>query len=199
MDLKFDFDDQIEQLAKIPRLARTGIVVAILVATGAGYYFLSYQDRHGEMTALRGQAQELQRQLNKVRAVATNVDEFEQEVASLERQLQEALTQLPDRKQFEDLLQDITTAGKKVGVTIKSIERTSEIEHDFYAEVPFSIALEGSYHNLAMFFERIAKLPRIVNIGSMRIEVGTTDGIDPILGIMGTATTFRFLSDLERV
>ena len=75
---------------------------------------------------------------------------FGGEIERLERELEIALKQLPNRKQFEDLLQDITTAGKKVGVTIKSIERTEEIEHDFYAEVPFLIALEGSYHNIAI-------------------------------------------------
>ena len=199
MDVNLDFDEQLEKLGKVPRSVRYGAVAGLLAAVAAGYYFFFFQEAHDNIALYNSRAQELQRKLTNVRAVANNVGEFEQEVAELERELEIALKQLPNRKQFEDLLQDITTAGKKVGVTIKSIERTSEIEHDFYAEVPFSIALEGSYHNLAMFFERVAKLPRIVNIGSMRIEVGTTDGIDPILRIMGTATTFRFLSDLERV
>ena len=198
MDMKsIDFDQQLEKLGKVPKAARYGAVAAILALVGAGYYFLSYQDAYANLTAERAKAQELQRKLTNVRAVANNVSEFEQEVATLERELEIALKQLPNRKQFEDLLQDITTAGKKVGVTIKSIERTKEINHDFYAEVPFSLELQGSYHNIAMFFERVAKLPRIVNIGAMKIQAEKSDKNATVtqLKVEGTATTFRFLSD----
>jgi type IV pilus assembly protein PilO len=195
MDVKnIDFDEQFEKLGKVPKAARYGAVAAILALVGAGYYFLFYTDASATLAAQRGRAQELQRKLTNVRAVANNVGEFEQEVATLERELEIALKQLPNRKQFEDLLQDITTAGKKVGVTIKSIERTREVEHDFYAEVPFTLELEGSYHNLAMFFERVAKLPRIVNIGSMRVSAHPGRTSDTTLKIEGTATTFRFLN-----
>jgi type IV pilus assembly protein PilO len=197
MDLKsIDFDAQLEKLGKIPKAARYGAVGAILALVVVGYYFLAYQDGYANVGAQRARAQELQRKLTNVRAVANNVGEFEQEVATLERELEIALKQLPNRKQFEDLLQDITTAGKKVGVAIKSIERTKEVEHDFYAEVPFTLVLEGSYHNLAMFFERVAKLPRIVNIGAMKITTTNSEQTQgQELRVEGTATTFRFLSD----
>jgi type IV pilus assembly protein PilO len=195
MDVKnIDFDEQFEKLGKIPKPARYGAVGAILALVAVGYYFVSYTDQAVALNAQRGRAQELQRKLTNVRAVANNVGEFEAEVAALERELEVALKQLPNRKQFEDLLQDITTAGKKVGVTIKSIERTREIEHDFYAEVPFALELEGNYHNIAMFFERVAKLPRIVNIGSTRIQSYPGKSVDTLLKVEGTATTFRFLN-----
>ena len=105
-----------------------------------------------------------------------------------------ALKQLPNRKQFEDLLRDISTAGKKVGVTIKSIDRDSEVERDFYAEVPFMIELEGTYHDLARFFEMLASLPRIVNIGGLEIKVAKESRQSTVLKVTGRATTFRFLS-----
>ena len=69
--------------------------------------------------------------------------------------------------------------------------------HDFYAEVPFSIELEGTYHNIALFFERVAKLPRIVNIGSMEIDVSGRSGGDTVLKVVGMATTFRFLNESD--
>ena len=198
MDMNsIDFDEHFEKLAKIPKSARYGAVGAILALVAVGYYFSFYQEGYAKLVAQRGHAQELQRKLTNVRAVANNVGEFEQEVATLERQLEIALKQLPNRKQFEDLLQDITTAGKQVGVAIKSIERKGEIAHDFYAEVPFSLELEGSYHNLAMFFERVARLPRIVNIGSMRVEAQRDQSVNGAveLRVEGTATTFRFLNN----
>jgi type IV pilus assembly protein PilO len=195
MQLRFDVEEKLEQLAKVPRAARLGAVGAVMVAMAAGYYFLSYQDAQAQLSRSRAQAQELQRKLNKVRAVANNLSEFEQEVADLQRQLEDALKQLPNRKQFEDLLQDVSTVGKKVGVQIKSIQRQPEVLHDFYAEVPFMLEIEGSYHDIALFFDRVSKLPRIVNVGSLKVAVASEDSSRTLLRVEGTASTFRFLGE----
>ncbi|MBW1882383.1 MAG: type 4a pilus biogenesis protein PilO [Deltaproteobacteria bacterium] len=195
MELNIDFDQKLEQLAKIPKPIRLAVVSAFLVSLAAGYWFLSYQPLKAEARELVVHRQELQRRLNNARSVADNVPGFEAEVAALERDLELALKQLPNRKQFEDLLQDISTAGKKVGVTIKSIDRDTEVERDFYAEVPFMIELEGTYHDLARFFEMVASLPRIVNIGGLQITVATEDQKSTVLKVTGRATTFRFLSN----
>jgi type IV pilus assembly protein PilO len=195
MELGFDVEAKLDQLARIPRVARMGVVGGVIACFVAGYYFLSYENSRAELNSLKAQRQELQRKVTKARVVANNLADFEQEVADLERKLVVALKQLPDRKQFEDLLQDITTAGKKVGVTIKSIQRQAEVPRGFYTEVPFHLELEGTYHDVAMFFERVAKLSRIVNIGALNIGVAATDNRDTILQVKGTATTFRFINE----
>ena len=193
----FDFEKIAEQLGAIPKVARFGAIAAILLGIGAAYYFLSHQEMQLQIQSMHAQAQQLQRQVNKVRVVAQNLDEFEQEVTDLQRELDLALRQLPNRKQFEDLLQDISTAGKKVGVQIRSIKRLKELEHDFYAEVPFKLQLEGDYHAIARFFQRVSKLPRIVNVGAMtiRIRTGVEEG-RTMLSVDGMATTFRFLGEV---
>lgn len=193
LDMKFEFEEVVEKIAKVPKAARLGAVLGMLACVVAGYYFLSYRTSHEQLVGLRGQADELQRKLNKVRVVASNLADFEQEVASLERDLDRALKQLPNRKQFEDLLRDISTAGKKVGVAIHSVERKKEIPHSFYAEVPFSLKLEGSYHDLARFMEQLSNLPRIVNMGAMEISIVSESAVGTILNVRGMATTFRFI------
>lgn len=195
LELNFDFDEKLEQLAKVPKAIRLAVVSVLLVALGAGYWFFSYEPAQVQRAAMIARSQELQRTLNNARSVADNVAGFEAEVAGLERDLDLALKQLPNRKQFEDLLQDISTAGKKVGVMIKSIDRDREIPRDFYAEVPFEIELEGTYHDLARFFEMVANLPRIVNMGGMTIKVVKESRQSTRLKVTGMATTFRFLSD----
>ncbi len=193
IEANFDFDEIIEKLAKVPKPARLGAVAAIVLGVVCGYYFLIYQDQHERLVNLRGQGEELQRKLNKVRVVASNLDEFSAEVTRLERDLALVIKQLPNKKHFEDLLRDISTAGKKVGVSIKSIERTKEVNHNFYAEVPFKLEIEGEYHDIARFFEQLAALPRIVNMGAMDIKVATESDLGTTLKIKGTATTFRFI------
>lgn len=193
IETNFDFDEVVEKLAKVPKPARLGAVAAIVLGVLAGYHFLIYQEQHDRLVSLQGQAEELQRKLNKVRVVASNLDEFGAEVAKLERSLALVVKQLPSKKQFEDLLRDISTAGKKVGVSIKSIERTDEINHNFYAEVPFKLELEGEYHDIAKFFEQMAALHRIVNMGAMEIKVAGESDLGTTLQIKGTATTYRFV------
>ena len=193
IDANFDFDEVVEKLAKVPKQIRLGVVVAIIVGVMTGYYFMIYQDKSIELLNLQGQAEELQRKLNKVRVIASNLDEFEQEVAKLERDLSLVIKQLPSRKEFETLLRDISTAGKKVGVAIKSIERKPEVSHSFYAEVPFKLELEGEYHNIARFFEQMAALRRIVNMGSMDIKIVSESDAGTTLNVKGMATTFRFI------
>ena len=195
MGLGFDFDEQLEKLAMVPKTIRHGVVAAILVGVAAGYYTTSYQESRAQADLLNVEARELQRKLNKVRVVASNLGEFEQEVAGLERALDRALKQLPNRKQFEDLLRDISTAGKKVGIELKSIKRRKERSHGFYAEVPFEIQIEGRYHDIAKFFERVSKLSRIVNIGELDIRSGRRRAGEVSLKVNGTATTFRFLKE----
>lgn len=195
LELNFDLDAKLEQLAKVPKPIRLALVSAVLVAIGAGYWLLSYEPAQAERRILTARSQELQRNLNNARSVANNVAGFEAEVAGLERDLDLALKQLPNRKQFEDLLQDISTAGKKVGVTIKSIDRSDEIRRDFYAEVPFTLEIEGTYHDVARFFETVANLPRIVNMGGLEIKVTDESRQSTQLRVTGMATTFRFLSD----
>lgn len=194
-ELNIDFDEKLEQLAKVPKPIRLAVVSAVLVAIAAGYWFLAYQPDQEVRRGLVARAQELQRSLNNARSIANNVPGFEAEVAGLERDLSLALKQLPNRKQFEDLLRDISTTGKKVGVTIKSIDRDREIRRDFYAEVPFKIELEGTYHDLARFFETVANLPRIVNMGALEISVVNETRQSTRLKVVGMATTYRFISD----
>ena len=123
MDLSFDFDDQIEQIAKIPKAVRLAIVSGVLLLILVGYWFFLYQPQADRLATQREEAQQLQRELSNIRAVVTNIAAFEEEVEQLEHELKIALKQLPNGKQFEDLLRDISTAGKQVGVSIESISR----------------------------------------------------------------------------
>ena len=195
MELGFDYEQKVEKIVRLPKPLRLGAIGLVLLGLLGGYWFLSYQPKADQVAERVAQAQELQRKLASVRAVADNLDAFEAEVAALQSDFKRALRQLPDGKQFDDLLRDISTAGKQVGITIQSIEREPEVPHDFYAEVPFQLKIEGNYHDMARFFERVGVLPRIVNVGEFRVEVLNETRSGTVLCAEGTATTFRFLGE----
>ena len=193
MEVGSDVQAGLDRIAKLPRAARLGIIAGVCVALAAGYYFMVYQGAQDELRQLRSQELELQRKLSEVRSVVANLAAFEEEITVLEGKLSQALRQLPNEKQLEVLLTDISNLGKTSGVEIKSFRRENEIVHDFYAEVPIAIELIGGYHDIARFFDLMSKLPRIVNMGSLQISYFGKAGGEAVLKVQGTATTFRFV------
>jgi type IV pilus assembly protein PilO len=194
MDVSPGLQSRLEQLAKLSRGARMGILAAVAVLIAAGYYFGHYQAEHERLVALRTQELELQRKLSEVRSIAANIGAFEAEITQLEAQLAVALRQLPNEKQLEVLLADISNLGKTTGVEIKSFKRENEQVYDFYAEVPIAVQIEGSYHEIAKFFDSVSRLPRIVNMGALDMKVAKASASETRLVVSGTATTFRFVS-----
>ncbi len=193
MEISAEVQEKLDKVLKLPGGARIGILVGIGVLMCTGYYFGLYQDSSLERDRLRGEESNLQRKLSEVRLIAGNIDAFEAEIAGLELKLKKALRQLPNEKQLEVLLTDISNLGKTAGVEIRSFQRKQEVLHDFYAEVPIAIELDGEYHDIGKFFELLAKLKRIVNMGSLKIGVAS-ESIDATrLKVTGTATTFRFI------
>jgi type IV pilus assembly protein PilO len=159
----------------------------------AGYWFLMYQDTALEIESLHGKELELQRKLSEVRSIAANIGEFEEEIGALEVKLQKVLRQLPDHKELEVVLSDISNVGKSSGIEIKSFQRRDEVVHGFYAEVPISLEIEGEYHSIGRFFDMLARLPRIVNMGAIDMKVARESLAGTVLKVSGTATTFRFV------
>lgn len=193
MEISPEIQAKLDQVARLPRGARIGIVSALVIAIGAGYFFMVYKDLSDQVQSQQAKELELQRKLTEVRAIAANLTAFEEEITDLEAQLAVALTQLPNQKQLEVLLTDISNLGKTAGIEMKSFARKPEKAHDFYSEVPLAIELEGSYHNVAKFFDLVSKLPRIVNLGKINMSVSSEDDLETRLKVTGTATTFRFV------
>jgi len=194
MEVSPGLQSRLDQIAKLPRGARMGILFGIAIAIVAGYYFGVYQAESEKLQVLRAKELELQRKLSEVRSIAANIAAFEAEITQLEGHLAVALRQLPNEKQLEVLLADISNLGKTAGVEIKSFKRESEQIHDFYAEVPISVELEGTYHEIARFFDSVSRLPRIVNMGTIQMKVASASSLETRLSVTGKATTFRFVS-----
>ncbi len=194
MEVSPQLQSRLDQIAKLSRNARMGILAGLAVLLAAGYYFGFYSGQSDRLATMRSRELELQRKLSEVRSIAANIKAFENEITQLEAQLAVALRQLPNDKQLEVLLADISNLGKTAGIEIKSFKRGSEQVHDFYAEVPIDVQLEGTYHEIARFFDSVSRLPRIVNMGALEMKVSSATPVETRLVVSGTATTFRFVN-----
>jgi type IV pilus assembly protein PilO len=193
MEISADTQEKIDKVLKLPKAARLGILAGIGVLICVGYYFGFYQESAQELVRLQGEEATLERKLSEVRLIAGNIGAFETEIEGLELKLKKALRQLPNEKQLEVLLTDISNLVKTAGVEIRSFQRQEEIFHDFYAEVPIAIELDGEYHDIGKFFELLSQLKRIVNMGSLKITVAKESLESTHLQVKGIATTFRFI------
>lgn len=194
MDLGLDgLQGQVDRLSRLPSHYRLAIILLVPVLLCTGYWWMLYRPGQDEVTGLRRQQQKLQRKLNEVRSVAAKMEQFEQEIEALEAELKVAVRQLPSSKELPGLLTDISTLGKKSGLEFNAFRPQDESTRGFYAEVPIEIEFNGGYHEVAVFFDRVAKLDRIVNVGDLKMTVGRETLEGTTLKVSGRAVTFRFL------
>ncbi len=187
------FKAQLERFAKLPRSYRLAAipVLCALVFGAYGYWF--YQPARQELATIEAKEHELQRKVSEVRAIVSNLAAFEEELADLEGKLVMALRQLPDSKELPVLLTDISTLGKDSGLEFKLFKPKPEVRRDFYAEVPIEVEFSGGYHDIARFFDKISKLPRIVNVNRLAMSPAKADLGLTVLNVRGEVTTFRFV------
>lgn len=194
MELSLDqIQASAEKLARLPKAYRLAILAGAAVAVLGLYTSLFYAPAQGRLRVAENQERNLQRQLSEVRAVVTNMAAFEKELADMERELARALRRLPDSKELPVLLTDISSIAKDAGLELKTFNPREDVERDFYAEVPIDVEFSGHFHDIARFFDRIAKLPRIVNVQTLEIETQRESSNETTLRVRGKAVTFRFL------
>jgi len=184
---------QLEKLNRLPRPARMAMVPTIFVLVVGAFIWFSYLPGREQLAQIEAEQQKLQRKLNEVRTVAGNLAKVEARIAELESQFVDALRQLPDSKELPVLLTDISSLGKTAGLDVTAFNPQAEVPREFYAEVPIDLEFSGRFHDIAVFFDELARLPRIVNVGRLDLEVGNEDAFDTVLKARGQAQTFRFL------
>jgi type IV pilus assembly protein PilO len=199
MDLSLDeLSGALEKVAKLPKSYRMAMLPAIVLAVCGVYMYFLYLPTSSDLEQIRDQQLQLQRKLTEVRTVAGNEEAVKAEIAALERKLEVALRQLPDSKELPVLLTDITSLGKNAGLEFKAFRPRDEMRRDFYAEVPIEIEFIGDFHDVAVFFDEVSRLPRIVNISELDVTISSETSMDTVLLVKGSATTFRFLDEASK-
>ena len=118
---------------------------------------------------LEGELQSLQADLAQKRSIAANRVKLEAEIKELEKQLAAALVKLPEEKDIPKLLTQVNTLGQQSGLEFQLFRPGAPARKGFYAEVPIDIRVEGQYHSLGGFLDRVSKLERIVNVADLKI------------------------------
>lgn len=171
------------------KLVLIGLLLLVLV--GAGYWFL-WSPALEELDQARGKEADLRNVFLAKKKQAINLDAYKQQMVEIEHTFGALLRQLPDKSQMDALLTDINQAGLGRGLEFELFKPGSETIAEFYAEMPISIKVTGSYHDLGGFATDISKLSRIVTLNNISIT-GIAGSKDGKLSMEATAKTYRYL------
>jgi len=187
----------VDTILKLPKSQRIGILVGVVVILIVLYWFFVYKGYSHELDAKNTILTKKQHELDEQRVVLADLPRFKKETEEMKEKRQEALKQLPDKKDIDKLLQDISFHAVESGLEILLFKPQSEIRKNFYAEIPVDIKLSGTYHDLAIFFDKIANLSRIVNISNLVIDRAKVKGINEgnVLQASCKATTYKFIEE----
>ena len=194
---QIDLTPILSRLERLPGPQKFVMLGLIALGVAALYWFFFYGPKQTELDVLEQKLTELEADVVKSRAVAANFKTFMKELEELRVRLHKAVQRLPDSTELPGLLTDITSLGKKTGLEFRSFRPKKEVKRGFYAEVPIDIELRGSYHNVGLFFDRVAHLPRIVRISRVSMTVADESKDPPVLRVKGVAQTFRFIEQSE--
>lgn len=148
------------------------VIVYLLVfgaIVGAGIYFL-ITDKHTAVEREIGKEQELRQQFESKAFQVANLAALRKQMADVEGRFAELLKQLPTDKEVPGLLEDITAIGKSAGLDIDTIALQAERKAQFYVELPISIQVRGTYHQMGEFVSGVAAIKRIVTLHDYSIK-----------------------------
>jgi type IV pilus assembly protein PilO len=187
-------EQYLDKIAKAPAGVKYGGLAAAVVALTALNFFALIQPTEGQIKAQVEQRRKLDIDLAEKSEIAQNLNERRREMDVLEQKLAEALTELPEKKEIDELLAQLNDIGKKSGLEIARVEPGKESPgSEFFARIPIKMTVSGNYHEIAMFMQEIANMRRIVNVNGIDLGKPSVKNEKVILQSSFTATTFRFV------
>jgi type IV pilus assembly protein PilO len=183
----------IERLNKIPLPTKVAAIVLGVALLTVANYFLVVSDVETQIERNRATVARLNKDLVDKKVIADNLNQYRRDKEVLERRLAEALTELPLTADIDELLRQLNDIGRKSGLEIVTLEPGAETSSGFYASIPIKMQVSGNYHEIAVFFESVSKLRRIVNISNLSFSTPQRRNEKVVLGATYLATTFRFV------
>ena len=177
-------------LAKLPWHVQIGAMVAIAVAVGGAFYYFYEMPQQVQIAAQAKELSDIRGRISKGQAMARQLPEFRKEIGTLEARLESLKPILPDERDVGDLLRRVQTLATQSNLQVRGFRPQAITTKEMHAEWPIALQLEGNYHNLGLFLDRVSKFPRIINIGGMNIAAKEEPTAQSSMTINATATTF---------
>lgn len=191
----FDINDiDWSRMGVWPVAGKVAFCILILVAITAGTYFIVVQDLNRNLETVVKKEGDLRQSFKRKVFQAANLDAYREQMEEMEKSFGALIAQLPSDTEVPGLLEDIDEKGAESGLVISSIDLQTEKAAEFYVELPISINVSGTYHDLGNFVSGIAGMPRIVTLHNYTVKKSNSSGL---LDMVITAKTYRYKSQDE--
>lgn len=181
-----------KKIGSWPVLPKLGVLLLVLLLIIGASYWFDWQDQIAQIDAEKTKEDGLRNTFVEKKKLAINLPAYRKQLEDIEKQFGSLLKQLPGKSEMDALLTDINQAGLGRGLQFDLFKPGGESPRDFYAELPITIRITGSYHDIGAFASDISKLSRIVTLNNISL----TPQKD-ILAMDATAMTYRYLDESE--
>ena len=179
-----------------PLLVKGVIVAVVAVAVLAAGYFLDVQAQQENLDRIISEENRLKSDFEVKQAKAANLEAYKAQMVEMKDSFGAMIRQLPSKTEVEDLLVDISQTGLASGIEFQLFKPLKERHIEFYAELPITLKMTGTYHQFGEFVSGIAALPRIVTLENISIKRASGKKKDT-LTMNVTAKTYRYLDESE--
>jgi type IV pilus assembly protein PilO len=180
-------------LTKLSLAGQLGVALVVAALIGGLFYWRWLSPAMEERDQKTARLEALQKEIRALEVTANKLAEFEREVALLEAKLETLKRILPPAKETPDLMRKVQSLAAQSNLTIKTFTPGATVNKEFYQEWPINVAVDGSYHNLGMFFDRVRQLERLVNVGNLKVQARNTQTANDTISATCVATTFVYL------
>ncbi len=177
-------------VSKLPWYGQVVLFVLLSLAGVGVFYYWYVMPTEEALAAQARQLDELRLTINKGLATARQLSSFRQQVGELEQRLETLRPVLPEEKDVADLLRRIQAMATQSNLEIRGFVPAPVVQKQLYAEWPIGLEIEGTYHNLGAFLDRVSKFPRIINVTGMKVRAKDQPTGDSTITVQCTATTF---------
>lgn len=162
---------EIEKIGLLSRVQRFLICIVTFSIIGGAYYYFIIMPRQGEYTKAHTTLNTQREALVTYKKRAEEINAYEKKMSETLEAFNEAMKALPDKREIPSLLTGVSRAGSNAGLSFHLFQPENEISKQFYNEIPVSIKVEGSYHQIADFFFQVLHLNRIVTINDVDVKI----------------------------
>ena len=188
--MEVDLDVYFDKISKLKMAHRVLIFAGTLVILMGLFIGLIYRPKTTEIDKIESELETLESEIMIAERTAKKKEKLDMELATMQEQLKYALSYLPTTSEIPNLLKSITELGNDSDLEFLLFSPDKEIPKEFYVEIPVSVEVRGGYHDVAIFFDKIGKLDRIVNVANVTmipIKANSTN-----LKTTCKAVTYRF-------
>ena len=180
-------------LTRMGLAGQLGVSLFIALVIGGLFWWQYLSPAMEEEQQKTAQLDTLKREIAALEVTANKLAEFQREVALLEAKLETLKRILPPEKETPDLMRKVQSLASQSSLLIKSFTPGATVNKEFYQEWPITMTVEGNYHNLGIFFDRVGRLSRLVNIGNIKISSRTEQTVSNTISASCVATTFVYV------